>query len=155
MLNDKFLKRFRDFMTAENNPRGAYDAAMKGNTMPKYRYVPLANTGGQLFTRERSNSVAMDFKAWTDPNEMENSILQFLSGKISDDDMKQVRSYLGMEHDSDAEEDDGGKMAGDNFPQGLRRRLDAVPATTSARGGFDTRFPSAAKIGRDDMIGTR
>ena len=122
--------------------------------MSKFKYVPLANTGGQLFTRERAN-MAMDFKGWTDPNEMENSILQFLSGKISDDDMKQVRSYLGMEHDSDAEEDDGGKMAGDNFPQGLRRRLDAAPATTSARGGFDARFPSARKIGRDDMIGTR
>ena len=122
--------------------------------MSKFRYVPLKGCGNTLFTRERAN-MAMDFKGWTDPNEMENSILQFLSGKISDDDMKQVRSCLGMEHESDAEEDDGGKMAGDRFPSGLRRRLDAAPATTSARGGFDARFPSAKRIGRDDMIGTR
>ena len=122
--------------------------------MSKFRYVPVPNTANTLFTRERAN-MAMDFKGWTDPNEMENSILQFLSGKIGDDDMKQVRSYLGMEHESDAEEDDGGKMAGDTFPAGLRRRLDAAAGATSARGGFDARFPSARKIGRDDMIGVR
>jgi hypothetical protein len=158
MFSDDALAKFRTFCSAAGftkppSPQGAFDQAMKPrkeSTMSaRYRYSPVPNTANTLFTRERAN-MAMDFEAWTDPNEMENSILQFLSGKISDDDMKQVRSYLGMEHESDAEEDDGGKMAGDRFPSGLRRRLDAAPATTSAHGGFDSRFPSAKRIGRDD-----
>ena len=162
MFSDDALAKFLTFFGAAGftkppRPQGAFDQAMKprkDSMMSKFRYVPVPNTANTLFTRERAN-MAMDFKGWTDPNEMENSILQFLSGKISDDDMKQVRSYLGMEHDSDAEEDDGGKMAGDTFPAGLRRRLDAAAGATSARGGFDARFPSARKIGRDDMIGRR
>ena len=161
MFSDDALSKFRTFCSAAGftkppSPQGAFDQALKPrkeSTMSKFKYLPVPNTANTLFTRERSNSMAMDFKGWTDPNEMENSILQFLSGKISDDDMKQVRSYLGMEHESDAEEDDGGKMAGDRFPSGLRRRLDA--AATSRPGTFESRFPGSQHIGRDDMIGRR
>ena len=53
MLSDKFLKRFREFMTTENNPRGAYDAAMKGNTMSKFRYVLLPKAAAN-FTPARA-----------------------------------------------------------------------------------------------------
>ena len=146
MLSDKFLNRFREFMTTENNPRGAYDAAMKGNTMPKYRYVPLANTGGQLYTRSRSADLAYD-EAGKDPNEIANAILQFLHDKISDDDMRQVKEYLMIEAGEDPDSvKEAKQMAKASASRG---------AQDNASSSFAQRFPSAAKIGCDDMIGRR
>jgi hypothetical protein len=133
----------------------------------RYRYAAVKGTAGSLFTREQLAYDEVD-----NTTEFAQHILDFVHDKISEQDYAQLKKMLqgdAAEEESDAPikgaQDDppdlpgnprtGGKMAGDRFPSGLRRRLDAAPATTSARGGFDTRFPSAAKIGRDDMIGTR
>jgi hypothetical protein len=153
MLSDNFLTRFRTFMSAENgNPAGAFDAMPKAqprkeSTMPKYRYVPLKGTGNSLFLRERSNVMAYD-EAGKDPNEMANSILQFLSGKISDADMRQVKEYLMIEAGEDPDSvKEAKQMAKASASRGAQ---DSRPSSS-----FAQRFPSAAKIGRDDMIGRR
>ena len=98
-------------------------------------------------------------------------IIELVRNELSEQDLEQLRALLagGEVGEEDAPikgaQDDppdflgkprtGGTMVGDTFPAGLRRRLDAAAGTTSARGGFDARFPSARKIGRDDMIGVR
>jgi hypothetical protein len=152
MLSDGFIQRFRGFMAAENhNPAGAFDAMPK--TQPKenqmsagYRYVPLKGTGNSLFLRERSNTMAYD-AAGKDPNEFANAILQFLSGKISDQDYAQVKEYLMMEAGEDPDSvKEAKQMAKASASRG---------AQDSGLSSFDSRFPSARKIGRDDMIGTR
>jgi|NGEPerStandDraft_6_1074524.scaffolds.fasta_scaffold52375_2 hypothetical protein len=152
MLSDSFLTRFRGFMAAENrNPAGAFDAMPKTqtrreSTMPKYRYVLLPNTGGQLYTRSRSADLAYD-EAGKDPNEIANAILQFLSGKISDVDMRQVKEYLMIEAGEDPDSvKEAKQMAKASASRG---------AQDSSLSSFDRRFPSASRIGRDDMIGTR
>ena len=133
--------------------------------MSKYRYSPVKGTANNLFTR-------MAFDEVDNTTEFAQHILDFVHDKISEQDYAQLKKMLqgdAAEEESDAPikgaQDDppnfkgqpltGGTMAGDNFPQGLRRRLDAAAGTTSARGGFDARFPSASKVGRDDMIGRR
>jgi hypothetical protein len=114
--------------------------------MSKYRYTPVAGTGGSLFLRERSSNMAYD-EAGKDPNEMANAILQFLSGKISDDDMRQVKEYLMIEAGEDPDNvKEAKQMAKASASRG---------AQDSSLSSFDARFPSARKIGRDDMIGTR
>jgi hypothetical protein len=157
MLNDNFLSRFRSFMAAENhNPAGAFDAMPKTSprketTMSKFRYVPLKGTGGSLFLRERSNVMAYD-EAGKDPNEIPNAILQFLSGKISDDDMRQVKEYLMIEA---GEDPDNVKEAKQMAKASASRGAQDSASARIGQSGFDARFPSARKIGRDDMIGTR
>jgi hypothetical protein len=151
MLNDAFLARFRSFMATENNPAGAFDAMPK--TRPKenqmsagYRYVPLKGTGNSLFLRERSNVMAYD-EAGKDPNEMANAILQFLSGKISDADMRQVKEYLMIEAGEDPDNvKEAKQMAKASASRG---------AQDSGLSSFDSRFPSARKIGRDPGYGFR
>jgi hypothetical protein len=158
MLSDGFIQRFRGFMAAENhNPAGAFDAMPK--TQPKenqmsaqYRYVPLKGTGGSLFLRERSSNLAFDEVDRT--TEFADAILQFLSGKISEQDLEQVKQYLqgeaGVKTDQQEESDKMNAAA--------RERRAGAQDSASARSGqagFDARFPSARKIGRDDMIGTR
>jgi hypothetical protein len=149
MLNDQFLSRFRRFMATENhNPQGAFDSApsTKGNKMT-YRYTPVPGTGGSLFLRERSNVMAYD-EAGKDPNEIANAILQFLHDKISDADMRQVKEYLMIEAGEDPDSmKEAKQMAKASASRGAQ---DSRPSSS-----FAQRFPSAAKIGRDDMIGTR
>jgi hypothetical protein len=146
MLSDGFIQRFRGFMATENrNPAGAFDAMpktqpRKDSTMSKFRYVPLANTGGQLFTRSRSDGVAYD-EAGKDPAEIPRAILRFLSGKISDADMRQVKEYLMIEA---GEEPDNVKEAKQMASASASRG--AMDSTASS---FDKRFPSAKRIGTD------
>jgi hypothetical protein len=150
MLNDAFLARFRSFMATENNPAGAFDAMPK--TQPKenqmsagYRYVPLKGTGNSLFLRERSSNMAFDEVDRT--TEFANAILQFLSGKISDQDYAQVKEYLMIEAGEDPDSvKEAKQMAKASASRG---------AQDSRLSSFNARFPSAAKIGRDDMIGVR
>jgi hypothetical protein len=147
MLGDNFLSRFRTFMATENrNPAGAFDAMpktqpRKDSTMSKFRYVLLPNSGGQLYTRSRSADLAYD-EAGKDPNEIPNAILQFLSGKISDADMRQVKEYLKIEA---GEKPDNVKeteqMAKASASRGAQ---DSRPSSS-----FAQRFPGAARIGRD------
>ena len=112
-----------------------------------YRYVLLPNSGGQLYTRSRSADLAYD-EAGKDPNEIPNAILQFLSGKISDADMRQVKEYLMIEA---GEEPDNVKEATQMATASASRgAMDSRPSSS-----FAQRFPSAAKIGRDDKIGVR
>jgi hypothetical protein len=119
------------------------------------RYIPVKGTGGTLFTRLAADEV-------NNTAEFAQHILAFVADKISEQDLAQLRKMLMGEEGAQDDPPDfkgkpltGGGMAGDNFPQGLRCRLDAAPATTSARGGFDARFPSARRIKTDDMIGRR
>ena len=158
MFSNDALSKFRTFCSAAGltkppSPQGAYDHAMpktqprKENPMSKYRYTPVAGTGGSLFLRERSNVMAYD-EAGKDPNEIANAILQFLSGKISDDDMRQVKEYLMIEAGEDPDSvKEAKQMAKASASRGAQ---DSRPSSS-----FAQRFPSAAKIGRDDMIGRR
>jgi hypothetical protein len=183
MLNDNFLSRFRSFMATENhNPAGAFDAMpktsqRKENTMSKFRYVPVANAGtaGALYMRQRSTNMAFDEIDRT--TEFADAILQFLHDKISEQDLEQVKQYLqgeaGVKTDQQEESDKmiagaEARRAGthtnteanragaqDRFSPALRRQLDAVGVTKTPVGTFETRFPSAAKIGRDPGYGFR
>jgi hypothetical protein len=124
----------------------------------KYKYAAVKGTANNLFTR-------MAFDEVDNTTEFARYILDFVHDKISEQDYAQLKKMLQGDAAEEGAQDDppdfkgkpltGGAMVGDTFPAGLRRRLDAAAGTTSARGGFDARFPSARKIGRDDMIGTR
>jgi hypothetical protein len=154
MLNDNFLSRFRSFMATENhNPSGAFDAApsLKGKTMSKFKYVPVPNTANTLFTRERSSNMAYDEIDRT--TEFADAILQFLHDKISEQDLEQVKQYLqgeaGVKTDQQEESD---KM---NAAARERRAGAQDSAARIGEAGFNSRFPSARKIGRDDGYGFR
>jgi hypothetical protein len=124
----------------------------------RFKYKAVAGTANNLFTR-------MAFDEVDNTTEFARHILDFVHDKISEQDLAQLKKMLQGDAAEEGAQDDppdfpgkprtGGTMVGDTFPAGLRRRLDAAAGTTSARGGFDARFPSAAKIGRDDMIGRR
>ena len=124
----------------------------------RFKYKAVAGTANNLFKR-------MAFDEVDNTTEFARHILDFVHDKISEQDLAQLKKMLQGDAAEEGAQDDppdfkgkpltGGAMVGDTFPAGLRRRLDAAAGTTSARGGFDARFPSAAKIGRDDMIGTR
>jgi hypothetical protein len=156
MLSDGFIQRFRSFMATENrNPAGAFDAmpkSTKGTTMSKFRYVPLKGCGNTLFTRERSSNMAYDEIDRT--TEFADAILQFLHDKISEQDLEQVKQYLqgeaGVKTDQQEETD--------KLRAGAEARRAGAQDSASARigqAGFDARFPSAKRIGRDDNIGVR
>jgi hypothetical protein len=155
MLSDGFIQRFRGFMAAENhNPQGAFDQAMKPRK-DKYRFVPLAGTGGSLFLRERSSNLAFDEA--TEITDKAKEILDFLRGKISDEDLHQVEESLKMEAgvpidiQKDAEAMIGGAKARGATAQDAKRRqlaLDAHAAASDARqADFAARFPGAARLG--------
>ena len=155
MLSDGFIQRFRSFMAAENNPAGAFDQALpktsqrKESTMPKFRYTPVAGTAGALYTRER---MALD-AAGEDPNEIVSQILQFLGGKISDDDLAQVKELLKIE----AGEDPDSMKEAKQMASAARSRgaMDARRVAPSSPRDFESRFPGSKHIGRDDKIGVR
>jgi hypothetical protein len=155
MFSDDALSKFRTFCSAAAftkppSPQGAFDQALKPrkeNQMSKYRYTPVAGTGGSLFLRERSSNLAYD-EAGKDPNEIPHKILELLAGKLSDSDLAQVKELLMIE-------------AGEELP--VMTEAKKMAAASASRGAQDSRpsssfaqrFPSAAKIGRDDMIGVR
>ena len=154
MLNDNFLSRFRGFMAAENhNPAGAFDAmpkSTKGTTMSKFRYVPLKGCGNTLFTRERSSNMAFDDVSRV--TEFADNIIQFLRGRISEQDLEQVKDMLKMEageKPSSAEEAD--KMIAGAKARGAQDSR--MSRADEAR--FDSMFPSAKKIGNDPGYGFR
>jgi hypothetical protein len=157
MLSDGFIQRFRGFMAAENhNPAGAFDAMPKtsprkeSNTMSKFRYVPVANAGtsGALYMRARSSNLAFDDVSRV--SEFADNIIQFLRDRISEQDLEQVKDMLKMEAGvkTDQQEETDKMVAGAEA-----RRAGAQDSRPSS--SFAQRFPSAAKIGRDDMIGVR
>ena len=155
MFSNEALVKFRSFcgaagFTKPPSPQGAFDQALKPrkeSTMSKFRYTPVAGTGGSLFLRERSSNMAYD-EAGKDPNEIANAILQFLHDKISDADMRQVKEYLMIEAGEDPDSvKEAKQMAKASASRGAQ---DSRPSSS-----FAQRFPSAAKIGRDDMIGRR
>jgi hypothetical protein len=158
MFSDDALSKFRTFCDAAGftkppSPQGAYDQALKPRKetqMSKYRYTPVAGTGGSLFLRERSSNMAYD-EAGRDPNEIANAILQFLSGKISDDDMRQVKEYLMIE----AGEDPANVKEAKQMAKASASRAGAQDsAARIGEAGFNSRFPSAKKIRPDDKMGT-
>jgi hypothetical protein len=152
MLSDPFLARFRSFMATENhNPSGAFDAApsTKGNTMPKYRYVPLKGCGNTLFTRERSSNMAFDEVSTV--TEFAQEIIDFLRDKISEQDMARVEEMLKMEAGVKTDNE----KETDKMIAGAKARGAQDSAARIGQAGFDARFPSAKKIGADDMIGSR
>jgi hypothetical protein len=120
----------------------------------RFKYKAVAGTANNLFTR-------MAYDEVDNTTEFARHILDFVHEKISEQDYAQLKKMLKGDAAEEGAQDDppdfkgkpltGGGMVGDNFPQGLRRRLDAE--TTSRPGTFESRFPSARKIGRDDMIG--
>ena len=161
MLNDNFLSRFRGFMSAENrNPQGAFDAALpkaatRKDSGVKYRYTPLPGTGNSLFLRERSANLAFDEA--TEITTSAKDILNFLRGKLSDEDLNQVEESLKMEAgvpidiQKDAEAMISGAKARGATAQDAKRQqlaLDAHAAASDARqADFAARFPGAARIG--------
>ena len=118
--------------------------------MSKFRYVLLPNSGGQLYTRSRSADLAYD-EAGKDPNEIANAILQFLHDKISDADMRQVKEYLMIE----AGEDPDNVKEAKQMAKASASRGAQDSAARIGEAGFNSRFPSARNIGRDDGYGFR
>ena len=155
MLNDNFLSRFRSFMATENhNPAGAFDAMPKAQprketTMSKFRYVPLKGCGNTLFTRERSSNLAFDDVSHV--TEFAQNIIDFLRDRISEQDLEQVKDMLKMEAGvkTDQQEEADKMIAGAE----ARRAGAQDSASRVGDAGFNSRFPSAKKIGRDDGYG--
>jgi hypothetical protein len=159
MLSDGFIQRFRSFMSAENrNPAGAFDAALpKAATWKdsgvKYRYTPLPGTGNSLFLRERSANLAFDEA--TKISDPAKDILDFLRGKISDEDLNQIEESLKMEAgvpidiQKDAEAMiSGAKARGAQDAKRQQLALDAHAAASDARqADFAARFPGTQRLG--------
>jgi hypothetical protein len=158
MFSDDALHKFQTFcdaagLTKPPSPQGAFDQALKPrkeSTMSKFRYVPLKGCGNTLFTRERSNSMAFDEVSRV--TEFADGILQYLHDKLSEQDLEQVRDMLKMEAGvkTDQQEESDKMIAGAK----ARGAQDSASARIG-EAGFNSRFPSARKIGRDDMIGRR
>jgi hypothetical protein len=159
MLSDSFISRFRSAMKAAENPAGAFDAMPKiqprKDSNVKYRFTPLAGTGGQLFLRERSANLAFDeAKEISDPAKR---ILDFLRPLLSDADLKQVEESLKMEagvkpkSHKDAEAMIAGAQERGRVAQDAKRRqlaLDASAAASTARmADFSARFPGTQRLG--------
>ncbi len=99
--------------------------------MSKRYYTAVEGTAGNVFRRmalDEANNTA----------EHANRILEFCHGKISEADYAKLERMLM-----------GGEVGGEETPIELRR----AGAMDSA--SFNARFPSAKRIGRDDMIGVR
>ena len=118
--------------------------------MSKFRYVPLKGCGNTLFTRERSSNIAFDDVSHV--TEFADGILQFLHDKLSEQDLEQVRDMLKMEAGvkTDQQEESDKMIAGAK----ARGAQDSASARIGVA-GFNSRFPSAKRIGRDDGYGFR
>jgi hypothetical protein len=159
MFSDEALVKFRGFcdaagFTKPRGPQGAFDAALPkaATRKDKYRYTPLPGTGDSLFLRERSANLAFDEA--TEITASAKDILNFLRGKLSDDDMTQVEELLKMEagvpidSQKDAEAMISGAKARGAQDAKRRLALDASAAASDARmADFAARFPGAARIG--------
>ena len=136
LLSDDALAKFKIFCAAGKlpSPKGAFDAALptKGNTMPKYRYVPVAGTANALFTRER-----MAYDEVDNTTEFARHILDFVHDKISEQDYAQLKKML--QGDAAEEESDA--------------PIKGVEARGAQDASFDSLYPSAKKIGRDPYPG--
>jgi hypothetical protein len=152
MLGDNFLSRFRSFMATENrSPQGAFDAALpkaaaRKDSNVKFRYTPLAGTGGKLFLRERSANLAYDEA--TEITDKAKDILSFLRPLLSDADLRQVEESLKME----AGVKPKSQVDAEQMKAGAKERgrvaLDASAAASDARmADFAARFPGAARLG--------
>ena len=154
MLSDGFIQRFRSFMATENhNPSGAFDAALSRTATQKetqmskrYRFVPLKGTGNSLFTRERM--AADEVSHLTD---MAQEVLNFLHDKLSEQDMQRVEEMLKIEAGvkTDSEEEN------DKLRAGAKARGAQDSAARIGEAGFNSRFPSARRIGTDPGYGFR
>jgi hypothetical protein len=103
----------------------------------RYRYSAVPNTAGNLFTR-------MAFDEVDNTTEFAQHVLDFVHDKISEQDYAQLKKML---QGDAAEEESDAPIKGAE----VRGAMDSA----STRGGFDARFPSAHKIGRDDGYGFR
>ena len=155
MFSDDALSKFRTFcgaagFTKPPSPQGAFDQAMKptkGTTMSKFKYVPVRGTANALFTRER-----LAYDEVSHVTDLAQEVLNFLHGKISEQDYAQVEEMLKIEAGvkTDSEEKADQMIAGAK----ARGEQDHLPSRIG-EAGFNSRFPSARKIGRDDGYGFR
>ena len=160
MFSDDALSKFRTFCSAAGftkppHPAGAFDSALKhkGNKTP-YRFVPVPHCGNKLFFREKSSDLAFDEA--TEITTFAKEILNFLRGKISDEDLNQVEESLKMEagvktdNQKDAEAMiSGAKARGAQDAKRRQLALDASAAASTARqADFAARFPGAARVGQ-------
>jgi hypothetical protein len=107
------------------------------------------NTANQLFTRKR-----LAYDDVSRVTEFAQEILTFLRDKLSDDDMARVEVMLKLEAGVKTDQQE----ESDKMIAGAEARRAGAQDSASARigeAGFNSRFPSARKIGRDDMIGRR
>jgi hypothetical protein len=100
----------------------------------RYRYAAVKGTGGSLFTR-------MAFDEVNTTADFAQHILDFVRDKISEQDLAQLQKML--KGDAAEEESDAP----------IKGAQDSVSRVGDA--GFNSRFPSAKKIGRDDGYGFR
>jgi hypothetical protein len=94
--------------------------------MSKFKYTAVAGTAGNLYRRLANDEV-------NTTTEMAQQIIQHLSGKLSEEDMAQLKKMLmGGEADADAP------------IKGAEARV-----AQDSLDSFNKLFPSAARIGRD------
>ena len=85
-------------------------------------------------------------EAGRDPNEIANAILQFLSGKLSEEDLAQVKEYLMIEAGEDPDVvKEAKQMAKASASRGAQ---DSRCVATSSLEDFHSRFPGAKHIGQ-------
>jgi len=102
--------------------------------MSKYKYSAVAGTMSNLFTRQFANDEV------NNSTEMAQQIIQLLSGKLSEEDMAQLKKLLMG----------GGEESGAPI-KGVEAR--GAQDSASSRADFNRRFPNAARIGRDPYPG--
>jgi hypothetical protein len=158
MFSDDALNKFRTFCDAAGftkppSPQGAFDQALKPRKESKmtYRYVPVANAGtsGALYMRSRSSNLAYDDVSHV--TDFAQEILKFLRDKIGEEDMAQVEEMLKME----AGVKPDSQVDAEQMIAGAKARGAQDSAARIGEAGFNSRFPSARRIGRDDGYGFR
>jgi hypothetical protein len=108
----------------------------------RYRYAAVKGTAGSLFTREQ-----LAFDEVDNTTEFARHILDFVHDKISEQDYAQLKKMLKGDA---AEEESDAPIKGAEARGAMDSRMSRAD---EAR--FDELYPSAKRIGRDDMIGRR
>ena len=106
----------------------------------RFKYKAVKGTANSLFTR-------MAFDEVDTTTEFAQHILDFVHDKISEEDMAQLKKLLM-----------GGEAVDEGEPiKGAEARRAGAQDSAARIGdaGFNSRFPSARKIGRDDGYGFR
>jgi hypothetical protein len=103
----------------------------------RHTYIPVKGTGNSLFTRLAADEV-------NTTAEFAQHIIDFVRDKISEEDMAQLKKLLM-----------GGEAGDEDEPKGVEARGAQDSAARIGEAGFNSRFPSARKIGRDDGYGFR